>query len=127
MGSMSERFSAPRPRVPAGALAALGAERPSCADAAERVRPGGDFLHDQESFAERVRTLTPVQRAILRQIAQGMLNKQIAHDRGVSEATVKAHISAVLAKLGERSRVSAAVRFAVLSEREGREAPLVEA
>lgn len=122
MGSTSERLGSPHRPAPAGGLAAIGAESPPCAETAGRAKPGGDFLVDHEDFAERVRTLTPVQHAILRQIAEGKLNKQIAFDRGVSEATVKAHISTVLAKLGERSRVSAAVRFAVLSERQSREA-----
>ncbi|GGH24348.1 hypothetical protein GCM10007036_30700 [Alsobacter metallidurans] len=84
--------------------------------------PGRVFLENPDLFAERVRSLTPAQRAILGLVAQGQINKQIAHRCGISEATVKAHISAVLGKLGERSRVAAAVRFAVFCERESRRA-----
>lgn len=98
---------------------------PGVAAAAETpgaLPPGRAFLENPDVFAERVRSLTPAQRAILGLVAQGQLNKQIAHRCGISEATVKAHISAVLGKLGERTRVSAAVRFAVFCERETRRA-----
>jgi DNA-binding NarL/FixJ family response regulator len=40
-------------------------------------------------------------------MGEGLLNKQIAHELGVSEATVKAHVSAVLAKLGVENRTKA--------------------
>jgi DNA-binding NarL/FixJ family response regulator len=49
-------------------------------------------------------------------MADGMLNKQIAHDLNVSEATVKAHVSAVLFKLGVESRTQAVIRLARFKE-----------
>jgi DNA-binding NarL/FixJ family response regulator len=42
-------------------------------------------------------------------LAEGLLNKQIAYELGVSEATVKAHVSAVLQKLGVDSRTQAVI------------------
>ncbi len=44
--------------------------------------------------------------------AEGLLNKQIAYQLGVSEATVKAHVSAILQKLGVESRTQAVIAAA---------------
>ncbi len=49
-----------------------------------------------EALIVRLRTLTPQQTRVLTMLAEGLLNKQIAYELGVSEATVKAHVSAVL-------------------------------
>lgn len=49
-------------------------------------------------------------------MADGMLNKQIAHELNVSEATIKAHVSAVLYKLGVESRTQAVIRLARFKE-----------
>jgi DNA-binding NarL/FixJ family response regulator len=40
-------------------------------------------------------------------VSQGMLNKQIAYDMGISEATVKAHVTAIMNKLGVSNRTQA--------------------
>ncbi len=42
-------------------------------------------------------------------LSQGLLNKQIAYELSVSEATVKAHVSAILQKLGVESRTQAVI------------------
>jgi DNA-binding NarL/FixJ family response regulator len=42
-------------------------------------------------------------------LSGGLLNKQIAYELGVSEATVKAHVSAILQKLGVESRTQAVI------------------
>ena len=42
-------------------------------------------------------------------LAEGLLNKQIAYELGVSEATIKAHVSAILQKLGVDSRTQAVI------------------
>jgi DNA-binding NarL/FixJ family response regulator len=42
-------------------------------------------------------------------LSGGLLNKQIAYELGVSEATVKAHVSAILQKLGVDSRTQAVI------------------
>lgn len=49
---------------------------------------------------ERLETLTPRERQVLRECAQGRLNKQIAFDLGISEITVKLHRSNVMRKMG---------------------------
>ncbi|MBL8584653.1 MAG: response regulator transcription factor [Rhizobiaceae bacterium] len=57
----------------------------------------------------RLQTLTPQQARVLGMLAEGLLNKQIAYELGVSEATIKAHVSAVLQKLGVDSRTQAVI------------------
>lgn len=58
---------------------------------------------------QRIASLTPAQRRILSLIREGLLNKQIAFELDISEATVKAHITAILRKLGVVSRTQAAL------------------
>jgi DNA-binding NarL/FixJ family response regulator len=53
--------------------------------------------------------LTPQQVRVLMMLSEGLLNKQIAFELGVSEATVKAHVSAILQKLGVESRTQAVI------------------
>ncbi len=66
---------------------------------------------DAESAAmiARLATLTPQQVRVLMMLSGGLLNKQIAYELGVSEATVKAHVSAILQKLGVESRTQAVI------------------
>ena len=60
----------------------------------------------------RLATLTPQQVRVLMMLSEGLLNKQIAYALGVSEATVKAHVSAILQKLGVESRTQAVIAAA---------------
>jgi DNA-binding NarL/FixJ family response regulator len=60
----------------------------------------------------RLATLTPQQVRVLMMLSEGMLNKQIAYELSVSEATVKAHVSAILQKLGVESRTQAVIAAA---------------
>ena len=60
----------------------------------------------------RMATLTPQQVRVLMMLSEGLLNKQIAYQLGVSEATVKAHVSAILQKLGVDSRTQAVIAAA---------------
>jgi DNA-binding NarL/FixJ family response regulator len=72
--------------------------------------PGLDLRNgwsEEGQLADRLRSLTPQQLRVLMMMAEGLLNKQIAHELGVSEATVKAHDSAVLQKLGVENRTKA--------------------
>ncbi len=72
--------------------------------------PGGGVLEEDSGDAEiaaRLRSLTPQQVRVLMMMSEGLLNKQIAYELGVSEATVKAHVSAVLQKLGVENRTKA--------------------
>ncbi|MGC0052272.1 response regulator [Brucella pituitosa] len=70
-----------------------------------------DQAHDPEieALINKIRTLTPQQTRVLTMLAEGLLNKQIAYELNVSEATVKAHVSAVLQKLGVDSRTQAVI------------------
>jgi DNA-binding NarL/FixJ family response regulator len=62
---------------------------------------------DEQEVAARVRELTPQQFRVLQMLGSGKLNKQIGYELGVSEATVKAHMSAILRKLGASNRTQA--------------------
>ena len=67
---------------------------------------------DTAELIGRLATLTPQQVRVLMMLSEGMLNKQIAYGLGVSEATVKAHVSAILQKLGVESRTQAVIAAA---------------
>ncbi|WP_296745673.1 response regulator transcription factor [Mesorhizobium sp.] len=58
---------------------------------------------------KRLQALTPQQTRVLGMLAEGLLNKQIAYELSVSEATIKAHVSAILQKLGVDSRTQAVI------------------
>ncbi len=62
-----------------------------------------------DSVAQRASQLTPQQWRVLALMVQGDQNKQIAHKLGVGEATVKAHVTVILRKLGVRSRTQAVI------------------
>ncbi|MBZ0217618.1 MAG: response regulator transcription factor [Fimbriimonadaceae bacterium] len=57
----------------------------------------------------KMATLTPQQVRVLMMLREGLLNKQIAYELSVSEATVKAHVSAILQKLNVESRTQAVI------------------
>jgi DNA-binding NarL/FixJ family response regulator len=73
-----------------------------------------DREHDPEieTLITRLKTLTPQQTRVLGMIGEGLLNKQIAYELGVSEATIKAHVSAILLKLNVDSRTQAVIQMA---------------
>lgn len=62
-----------------------------------------------DTFAQRAAQLTPQQWRVLALMVQGDQNKQIAYKLGVGEATVKAHVTVILRKLGVRSRTQAVI------------------
>jgi len=66
-----------------------------------------DIQHDELDVAERIGELTPQQFRVLMMLADGLLNKQIAFDLGISEATVKAHMTAIFRKLDVSNRTQA--------------------
>jgi len=53
--------------------------------------------------------LTPTQVKVMHGVRSGLLNKQIAHDLGIAEATVKAHMTALMRKLNVRNRTQVAI------------------
>jgi DNA-binding NarL/FixJ family response regulator len=64
---------------------------------------------DTTDIMRRLATLTPQQVRVLMMLSEGLLNKQIAYELSVSEATVKAHVSAILQKLDVDSRTQAVI------------------
>ena len=62
---------------------------------------------EENDVAARVASLTPQQFRVLTMLAEGLLNKQIAWELKVSEATVKAHMTAIMKKLGVQNRTQA--------------------
>lgn len=83
-------------------------------DALAAVQAGDSWFPDNIDEAEqqddsmaRLASLTPSQRRILILVAQGKLNKQIAYEMDISEATVKAHMTAVFRRLGVVNRTQA--------------------
>ena len=70
-----------------------------------------DTAEDRElvDLVRRIGRLTPQQMRVLMMLSEGLLNKQIAYELNVSEATVKAHVSAILQKLGVDSRTQAVI------------------
>ena len=86
------------------------------ADALRAVHAGGSPLHPavaatvMQSVVEPVRDpLTPREHEVLRALARGLSNRLIARELALSEKTVKAHVSAILAKLGVADRTQAAL------------------
>jgi DNA-binding NarL/FixJ family response regulator len=67
---------------------------------------------DMADNVRRLASLTPQQVRVLMMLSEGLLNKQIAYELSVSEATVKAHVSAILQKLGVESRTQAVIAAA---------------
>jgi len=77
---------------------------------------GAAGVSDEEAdIAARLRELTPQQFRVLSMLGSGLLNKQIAYELGVSEATVKAHMTAILRKLGASNRTQAILLASKLS------------
>lgn len=70
-----------------------------------------DLPHDEKSIAEKISELTPQQYRVLHFIREGWLNKQIAHELGVTEATIKAHVTVILRKLSVSNRTQAVVQL----------------
>jgi DNA-binding NarL/FixJ family response regulator len=111
--------------VEAGAAGYLlkGAPRTEVFSAVRVVAAGGSLLAPPATSAvlRRVRgesqpttapSLTPRERLVLEHLARGLGNKQIAAQLGITERTVKFHVSAVFAKLGAANRTEAVTRAA---------------
>jgi len=66
---------------------------------------------EASAFQNRLTSLTPHERLVLKNVCQGMLNKQIAYRLGIRETTVKAHIRSIFRKLRFNSRVQAVLEI----------------
>ena len=76
----------------------------------EDVSLDAPVVDDKEAkIAEGIASLTPQQFRVLVMLMQGLLNKQIAYELDVSEATVKAHVTTILRKLKVHSRTQAVI------------------
>ena len=74
------------------------------------TRPAQGEPADQlDHIRKEVAALTPTQLKVLLAVLDGQLNKQIAHTLGITEATVKAHMTAIMRKLDVRNRTQAAL------------------
>jgi DNA-binding NarL/FixJ family response regulator len=76
-----------------------------------------DYL-DGASRSQRFASLTPQQVRVLAMMSEGLMNKQIAHALSIAEATVKAHVSSILQKLGVDSRTQAVMALQRLTRAE---------
>ncbi|POO56697.1 response regulator [Agrobacterium rosae] len=76
---------------------------------------GQDHDPDIADLINRLRTLTPQQNRVLGMLGEGLLNKQIAYELSVSEATIKAHVSAILLKLKVDSRTQAVIQLSKIN------------
>jgi DNA-binding NarL/FixJ family response regulator len=79
--------------------------------------PEADEVMDAQDskFADQLASLTPQQFKVMVMLTEGLLNKQIAYELNVSEATIKAHVTAILRKLGVYSRTQAVILAGRLS------------
>lgn len=68
-----------------------------------------DVSAEAKAASEGLASLTPQQFRVLAMVCEGLLNKQIAYELNVSEATIKAHVTAIFRKLGVRTRTQAAL------------------
>ena len=76
----------------------------------EDIGDSMDELPEEDyNFAAAIASLTPQQFRVLTMLTEGLLNKQIAYELNVSEATIKAHVTAILRKLGVHSRTQAVI------------------
>lgn len=73
----------------------------------EGFAPGPTSEHRTSDAVVRLAQLTRQQARILELICQGLLNKQIAYELSIAETTVKAHVTAIMRKLGVQSRTQA--------------------
>lgn len=92
----------PLPAIEAAIARALGGQAPVQV-------PGAADDQPEDSVRREIAGLTPTQLKVLLAVLDGKLNKQIAHELAISEATVKAHMTAIMRKLDVRTRTQAAL------------------
>ncbi|WP_439106391.1 response regulator transcription factor [Congregibacter sp.] len=91
------------------------------------MHPGLDISNTGASLkaldvAEALASLTPQQFRVASMLVEGLLNKKIAYELGVKEATIKAHMTEVFRKLGVQSRTQAVLAIGNLPVTQGAEA-----
>jgi len=97
------------PYIPTEALGLFGGSLEGVAVIA-KFNKEAPFQHlETDKTKENISALTPRQLAVLDLLAEGKANKIIAYELGISEITVKAHVSAILRKLGVSNRLQAVI------------------
>ena len=86
----------------------LAGEECWLADAGKPMPAEEEPVSEPITVARQLASLTPAQMRVLLGLNAGMLNKQIAYEMNITEATVKAHLTAVFRKLGVKNRQDAA-------------------
>lgn len=92
---------------------------PEITQSIETVLNGGTSFPEGQSAANdssqkaaaNLASLTPAQQRVMSCLSDGLLNKQIAYEMSISEATVKAHMTAIFRKLGANNRTQALLMF----------------
>ncbi|AJR06857.1 DNA-binding response regulator [Photobacterium gaetbulicola] len=69
----------------------------------------GEDNEELSELTDKIAALTPQQYKVLGMLSDGLLNKQIAYELNVSEATIKAHMTAIFRKLGVKNRTQAVI------------------
>ena len=69
----------------------------------------GEDNDELTELTDKIAALTPQQYKVLGMLSDGLLNKQIAYELNVSEATIKAHMTAIFRKLGVKNRTQAVI------------------
>lgn len=82
----------------------------------QRLLKGLENLHNEFSSLDRPDPLTTRETEILRLMAGGYSNKEIANSLGVAEGTVKNHVSNILSKMGVRDRTRAVLKALELGQ-----------
>jgi DNA-binding NarL/FixJ family response regulator len=101
-GASQDDFKLALKKIEEGSKFVPGGFRP-------KTPPESDKSVPLQEIAQRIADLTPQQGRIMGLICAGKPNKQIAYEMSLAEATVKAHITALLRRLGVRNRTQAAV------------------
>jgi DNA-binding NarL/FixJ family response regulator len=78
----------------------------------------GGLDNEEARIATAMSALTPHQFRVLMMLGEGLLNKQIAYQLGVSEATIKAHVTAILRKMQVTNRTQAVLAVQRLNTKE---------
>ena len=76
---------------------------------------GLPLSQSEQQLMAGIASLTPQQFLVLTMLAEGLLNQQIAYELDVTEATIKAHMTAIFRKLGVRSRTQAVLAIGKLN------------
>lgn len=107
------------PYIPTEALGLFGGvSGDSLGDGISPFKKEAPSQHSEtDKTKENISALTPRQLAVLDLLAEGKANKIIAYELGISEITVKAHVSAILRKLGVSNRLQAVIAAKNLNQK----------